>query len=286
MDFKNEVTTTASQLKVSRNQVPTIVRRKGGRPLVCLSVSSAPMARIAEAYCDLILVGDSLGMVVYGMRDTLSVNMAMMIAHGRAVVDATEAPLIVVDMPFGSFEASHEEAFKNSAELLRSTGAQAIKLEGGLEMAETIKFLVQRGIPIMGHVGLMPQRKNSFGGFKTQGTSKAAEQVILQDAQAVADAGCFAIVVEAVMEEVANEITKQIPVPIIGIGASNVCDGQILVAEDMIGISTSRAPKFVKRYCQVHEMIDKAFSTYADEVHERAFPSSQHVHSKIKKIHG
>ncbi|MEM7071306.1 MAG: 3-methyl-2-oxobutanoate hydroxymethyltransferase [Pseudomonadota bacterium] len=262
-----------------RKGVPDFSLSKGGRPLVCLSLSTVPMARLADPHCDLILVGDSLGMVVYGMQDTLSVSLQMLSSHGRAVVQATQKALIVIDMPFGSFEVSKEEAFKNAAHLLRETSAQAVKVEGGVEIADHIRFMVERGIPVMGHIGLMPQRKNSLGGFKIQGKSTAAQKLIFDDMEAISGAGCFSIVIESVLEEIADQLTRLCPVPTIGIGASNMCDGQILVAADMLGLEAQTPPRFVKQYCTLHEEIDKAFSAYADEVKCRDFPTLKHTRS-------
>ncbi|MEM7072190.1 MAG: 3-methyl-2-oxobutanoate hydroxymethyltransferase [Pseudomonadota bacterium] len=261
-----------------RIQVPDITRCKGqSSPIVCLSVSTAPLARLADQYCDILLVGDSLGMVIYGMADTLQVTMEMMIAHGKSVTSATSRALIVVDMPFASYEASPADAFKSAARLLAETGAQAVKLEGGKEMAATIAFLSERGIPVMGHVGLMPQRKNSLGGFRTQGRNQNARDAILADVHAIATAGCFAMVVEGVTEATALVIQDASPVPTIGIGASGHCDGQILVDADILGLHDGPVAKFVRRYADIGSDIDQAFASYAGEVRARSFPAPANI---------
>jgi len=260
---------------VKRITVTDIASRKGGVPIVVLTCYTAPMARILDSHVDILLVGDSLGMVLYGMDSTLPVTLDMMIAHGRAVVSSSLRPLVVVDMPFGSYQSSKEDAFNACARVMAQTGAQAIKLEGGREMAETIHFLIERGIPVVGHVGLMPQRVNALGGYKYQGRSDADAMTILQDALAVAEAGAFAIVIEGVKEEVARHITGQLRIPTIGIGASPACDGQVLVIDDMLGI-TGHTPSFVKHYAHLSESIEQAVKTYAEEVKNRTFPSAEY----------
>jgi len=258
-----------------RLSIIDIAARKGKIPLAVLTAYTAPMARILDKHVDILLVGDSLGMVVYGMESTLGVTLDMMIAHGRAVVSASGKALVVVDLPFGSYQGSKEQAFNASARVLAETGAQAVKLEGGREMAETIRFLVERGIPVVGHVGLMPQRVHAMGGYRYQGRNETEAMHILQDAQAVAEAGAFAIVIEGVKEEVARHITGQLKVPTIGIGASPACDGQVLVIDDMLGMG-SQYPSFVKTYAHMEQMIDMAVRTYAEEVKNRTFPSAEY----------
>lgn len=241
-------------------------------PLVCLTAYTAPMAKICDPYVDMLLVGDSVGMVLYGMDSTLAVTLDMMIAHGRAVVNYSKRALVVIDMPFGSYQASKEEAFKNAARVMAETGCQAVKMEGGAEMAETIRYLVERGIPVMGHVGMMPQRVHSYGGYVAQGVTKEQHKAVLADAQRVEEAGAFAVVVECVPEPLARDITKKVAIPTIGIGASVECNGQILVTEDMLGLFGEFTPKFVKRYGELGQEVEKAVEAYAKEVKHKLYP--------------
>jgi len=242
-----------------------------------LTATHAQFAQLADEWCDFLLVGDSVGMVVYGMTSTLAVSLEMMIAHGKATVRATKRALIVVDMPFGSYEESPTQAFHNAARIMAETGCGAVKLEGGALMAETVRFLTRRGIPVMGHIGLTPQSSHVLGGFKTQGRDEASWAQIEADAASLEEAGAFAVVVEGVVEPLAVKITKNITIPTIGIGASNVCDGQILVMEDMLGLS-ARAPKFVRRYANLSEEMSRAFATYAQDVKARRFPDAQETY--------
>lgn len=258
--------------------VPKFSARKGSEPLVCLTAYTAHVARLVDAEADLILVGDSVGMVIHGMPNTLGVTLEHMIMHGQAVMRGAETALVVVDMPFGSFEESPEMAFRNAARIVKETGCTAVKLEGGLEMAGTIRHLTQRGIPVMAHIGLMPQQMNTAGGFKAVRDEDQFSKVI-EDAKAVEAAGAFAVVVEGVAESLAKALTEETQIPTIGIGASAACDGQILVFEDMIGLFP-RVPTFVKRYGNMEEMMKGAISTYADEVRARAFPTEAHVYKK------
>lgn len=251
--------------------------RKGVAPVVSLTAYSAPAAAIVDEVCDFILVGDSVGMVVHGLDSTVPVTLDVMILHGQAVMRGSKKALVVVDMPFGSYEESKEQAFRNAARLMRESGCGAVKLEGGVRMAETIRFLVERGVPVMGHIGLTPQMVNVLGGFKAQGRSRAEWEPILADARAVDEAGAFAIVVEAVAEPLAVEITKTLKAPTIGIGASAACDGQILVLDDMLGLTT-RSPKFVKRYGSLGDDFRKAVAEFAEEVKSRSFPGPAHVY--------
>lgn len=260
-----------------RMTVPAFTARKGKEPLVCLTAYTAPMARLLDPHVDMLLVGDSLGMVIYGFDSTLPVTLDMMIAHGRAVARGAEQALIVVDMPFGCYQASAPQAFESCARVMRETGCAAVKLEGGVEMAETISFLVQRGIPVMGHVGLTPQAVNALGGYRARGRDEAERKKIFGDAMAVAEAGAFSIVVEAVRETLAQEITEKCKVPVIGIGASARCDGQILVTDDLLGLS-SLAPRFVKRYAEVGGDVSKAVAAYAEDVRARRFPGPEHCY--------
>jgi 3-methyl-2-oxobutanoate hydroxymethyltransferase len=237
----------------------------------------AHTARILDRHCDVILVGDSLGMVMHGLETTIPVTLDMMILQGRAVMRGSTHALVVVDLPFGSYEVSREQAFTSAARVLKETGCGAIKLEGGQRMAETIRFLAERGVPVMAHVGLTPQAVNALGGFRAQGRDRADWAPIVADARAVAEAGAFSVVVEAVAEPLAVEITREIAIPTIGIGASPVCDGQVLVLEDMLGLSPW-VPKFVKRYTNLGPSIEAAVSAYAEEVRNRAFPAAAHVY--------
>lgn len=263
---------------VRRRTAKDIRTRKGGDPIVCLTAYVTPMASRLDQYCDVLLVGDSVGMVLYGMDSTLGVTLDMMIQHGRAVMRGAKKSLVVIDMPFGSYEESKEQAFRNAARVISETGAGAVKLEGGIEMAETVEFLVKRGIPVFGHVGLMPQSVNTYGGYGAQGRSEDEWQPIIDDAKAIAAAGAFATVLEGVSEPLADKITEEVENPIIGIGASNKCDGQILVTEDMLGMFSFN-PKFVKRYMELGSEIQDAISQYASDVRERKFPSQEYTYS-------
>jgi len=260
-----------------RLTVPELAARKGGEPLVCLTAYTAPMARLLDPYCDLLLVGDSMGTALYGMDSTLGVTLDMIKAHGAGVVRGSQRALVALDMPFGSYEASPQHAFESAARALAETGAQAVKLEGGAAMAETVAFLVDRGIPVIGHVGLRPQAVHAAGGYAAQGRREAEWEPILADAEAVAEAGAFATVVESVAEPLAREMTRRVANPIIAIGGSPACDGQILVTEDMLGMF-ERAPRFVKRYAELGEAIDKAARAYTAEVRDRRFPAEEHTY--------
>ena len=266
---------------VKRTTVPELMARKGQEPIVCLTSYHAHTARLIDPYVDLLLVGDSLGMVMYGMETTLGVTLDMMIAHGAAVVRGADRALIVVDMPFGSYEESPSQAFHNAARVLKETGCQAVKLEGGARMAETVRYLTERGIPVMGHIGLTPQNVNVMGGFKTQGREKNQWPEIEADAKALAEAGAFAIVLEGMAAELADKVSGQISVPTIGIGASAGCDGQILVTEDMLGLSPS-VPKFVKEFATLGAQIAGAAEAYARDVRARKFPEEQHTYAMKK----
>lgn len=261
--------------------VPKFTSAKGGDPLVCLTAYTAHVAHLVDQQADLILVGDSLGMVIHGMPNTLGVTMEHMIMHGQAVMRGADRALVVVDMPFGSFEESPEIAFRNASRIVKETGCTAIKLEGGEEMAPTISHLTKRGIPVMAHVGLMPQQMNTAGGFKAVRDQDQFEGVIA-DAQAVEAAGAFAVVIEGVAQKLAKKITKTLTIPTIGIGAGAECDGQILVFEDMIGLFP-RVPTFVKRYGNMEEMMIEAIDRYASEVRTRAFPTEQHSYKASTK---
>lgn len=255
---------------------PDILARKGGTPLVCLTAYTTPMARLVDRDCDIVLVGDSVGMVLHGLPSTLGVTMEMMLLHGKAVRRGLERALMVVDMPFGSYEQNPEQAFRNAALLMSETGCAAVKLEGGLAMADTIRFLTTRGVPVMAHVGLTPQAVNTLGGYRVQGRGEDAER-IRGDAVATAEAGAFSVVLEKITEELARRITEEVAIPTIGIGASAACDGQILVVDDMLGLFGDFRPKFVKRYAELASSAEAAISTYAQEVRVRHFPAAEHV---------
>lgn len=250
--------------------------RKAGDPLVCLTAYTTPIARLTDPHCDVLLVGDSLGMVIYGFDSTLPVTLDMMIRHGQAVMRGSASALVVIDLPFGSYEAGPEAAFATAARVMAETGAGAVKLEGGRDMAPTIAFLTRRGIPVMAHVGLTPQAVNAFGGYTVQGRGEAAQHV-LEDAVAVTEAGAFAVVLEKIPAALSDRITARIAVPTIGIGASAGCDGQILVVDDMLGLFTEFRPKFVKRYAELGEAAGRAIADYAADVRARRFPGAEHV---------
>jgi 3-methyl-2-oxobutanoate hydroxymethyltransferase len=270
------------QQEIKRLTAPDICARKGGEPIVCLTSYHAHTARILDQHCDVILVGDSLGMVMHGLENTIPVTLDMMILQGRAVMRGSKRALVVVDMPFGSYEASKEQAFHSAARVLKETHCGAIKLEGGRRMAETIAFLVERGVPVMAHIGMTPQAVNVLGSFRARGREEAEWAEFEDDGRAVAEAGAFSVVIEAVAEPLAKKLTEQIPVPTIGIGASPACDGQVLVLEDMLGLSPW-APKFVKRYSDLGPSIGKAVEAYAAEVRARAFPGPEHVYPMKRK---
>jgi 3-methyl-2-oxobutanoate hydroxymethyltransferase len=277
------------QSEIRRLTAPDIRARKGGEPVVMLTSYHAHTARLVDQYCDVILVGDSLGNVMHGFETTLPVTLDMMILQGHAVMRGSRRALVVVDMPFGSYEASKEQAFHSAARIMKETGCGAVKLEGGRRMAETIEFLATRGIPVMGHIGLTPQSINALGSFRAQGREEAAELgkglnksgPIEDDGKAVAEAGAFAMVIEAVAEPLARRISGQVAIPTIGIGASNACDGQVLVLEDMLGLSPW-VPKFVRRYGNLGPGIEEAIKGYAADVRSRAFPGPEHVYMAKK----
>ena len=262
---------------MKRLTVPRIRLRKGGEPLVVLTAYTVRMAQLLDPHCDMLLVGDSLGQVIYGLPHTVAVTMEMMIAHGAAVVRGSYHAAVVIDMPFGSYEASPEQAFLSASRLLKETGAAAVKLEGGKALAPTIAFLTARGIPVMAHVGLTPQAVNILGGYGVRGRSEAEAHAIVEDAEAVAQAGAFAMVIEGVLESIAIEITRKVPCPTIGIGASAQCDGQVLVTDDMLGMF-ERVPRFVKRFGDMSLTIENAVKLYADEVKARSFPGEEQIY--------
>jgi 3-methyl-2-oxobutanoate hydroxymethyltransferase len=267
----------SDEFAFKRVTAPDIAKRKGGAPIVALTAYHAHTARIIDPYVDMLLVGDSLGMVMHGYETTVPVPLELMIMHAQAVVRGSSRALVVVDMPFGSYEESPTVAFRNAARVLKETGCGAIKIEGGAHMAETIRYLSDRGIPVMSHIGMTPQAVNMIGSFKPRGRLRSEWAAFEEDARAVAEAGAFAVVLEALAELLAARITKQVSIPTIGIGASAECDGQILVLEDMLGLSP-RVPKFVKEYAQIGEAIETAVKAYANEVRTRVFPSDAYTY--------
>jgi 3-methyl-2-oxobutanoate hydroxymethyltransferase len=265
------------QETVKRVTAPDIAARKNATPIVCLTAYTTPVAEILDDHCDLLLVGDSVGMVVHGLPNTVGVTMEMMILHGQAVMRGARKAMVVVDMPFGSYEGSAETAYANAVRILKETGCQAVKVESGPTVADTIAYMVQRGVPVMGHVGLRPQAVNVDGGFKAKGRAGEERQRILEEAKATAQAGAFAVVVEGVAEGLAREITEAIDIPTIGIGASAGCDGQILVTDDMLGLF-DWTPKFVRRYGDLRAEIGKAVGAYAEDVRARRFPGPAEIY--------
>ena len=272
---------TPTPVPGKRMTVPAIRgRKKDGKteqPLVMLTAYTMRMAQLLDPHCEMLLVGDSLGQVIYGLPSTVPVTLEMMCAHGAAVVRGSWHALVAVDMPFGSYEASLQQAFESASRIMKETGCAAVKLEGGEAMAETIDFLTHRGIPVIGHVGLTPQAVNVLGGYGARGKSADEAKKIIGDAKAVAEAGAFCIVVEGVMESIAEQVTDAVSCPIIGIGASPKCDGQVLVTEDMLGLF-ERTPRFVKRYADLASEIGEAVGRYADEVRNRSFPTEEQTY--------
>ncbi len=272
----------STEIRSKRITTRDIRARKGGTPIVSLTAYTTPMARLLDPHVDILLVGDSLGMVLYGLETTLAVSLDMMIAHGAAVVRGSRAACVVVDLPFGSYQESREQAFRSAARLMAETGAGGVKLEGGREMADTIAYLVARGIPVMGHIGLMPQAVHVAGGFRAHGRAEDEAAAIHADARAVADAGAFAVVVEGTVEPLARAVTESIAIPTIGIGASPACDGQVLVIDDVLGLFNDFTPKFVKRYAELAPLVEQAAQAYAADVRSRAFPAAQHCFGAAK----
>jgi 3-methyl-2-oxobutanoate hydroxymethyltransferase len=268
-------------VQIKRVTVPEIRAHKNAKPVVCLTCYHAHTAKLLDEHVDLMLVGDSLGNVMHGLDSTVPVTLEMMILAGQAVMRGSKHALIVVDMPFGSYEESASVAFRNAARVMKETGCSAVKMEGGVRIAEQIRFLTERGIPVMSHIGLTPQSFNTLGGFKTQGRTEAEWPAIEADAQAVAEAGAFAVVLEGMAEPLAAKITRQIAIPTIGIGASADCDGQILVMEDMLGLNPN-PPKFVRQYAQLGPQIAAAVQSYASDVRSRHFPGAENVYSMKK----
>ena len=271
------------QETVRRIAAPDILARKGGEPVVCLTAYDAPTAALLDDHCDLLLVGDSVGMVVHGMPNTVGVTLEMMILHGQAVMRGSRRAMVVIDMPFGSYEGGKEQAYANCARVMKETGAQGVKVESGPTVAETIAYLVQRGIPVMGHVGLRPQAVLTDGAFKAKGRTDEERLRVMSEAEATADAGAFAIVVEGVAEGLARDITAAVDKPTIGIGASAACDGQILVTPDMLGLF-DWTPKFVRRYADLRSDIGRAVAAYAEDVRARRFPAEVETYFSKKPV--
>ena len=272
---------------MTRITPPDIQAAKGrNAPLVCLTAYTAPMAQALDPHVDLLLVGDSLGMALYGMDNTLGVDLEMMIRHGQAVMRGVSKACVIVDMPFGSYEESTAQAYRNAARLMKETGCDGVKLEGGVDMEETIKHLTAHNIPVMAHIGLQPQSVVKEGGYKIKGRTAESEAQLMEDARAIARAGAFSVVVEGTVEDVAARLSKAIAVPTIGIGASAACDGQILVTEDMIGAHDGHIPKFVKQYAQVFDTVSAAAEDYAAEVKSRAFPAAAHLYTRPHLVKG
>jgi len=266
------------EIKTRRRTSRDVRLMKGQTPIVMLTAYTAPMARLLDAHVDVLLVGDSLGMVVYGMETTLGVTLDMMINHGQAVMRGSSRACVIVDLPFGSYQESPAQAFRACARVMAETGAAGVKLEGGAEMAETIRYLVDRGVPVMGHVGLKPQSVNTLGGFRAQGRTEEEAAGVMRDARAVAEAGAFAVVIEGVIEPVARAVSAALSIPTIGIGASPACDGQVLVTEDILGLAGEISPKFVKRFAHLAGAVDEAVRTYAEEVRARTFPGPEQTY--------
>lgn len=272
----------SKQTQTARKTVKDIVAAKGGTPLVMLTAYDAPMAAILDDHADILLVGDSLGMVVHGLPSTVGVTMEMMILHGQAVMRGSQQAMVVVDMPFGSYETNADQAFQNAARIMKETGCQAIKIESGAYAAGQIAHLVERGIPVMGHIGLRPQAINVDGGFRAKGRTEAERERVVAEARAAADAGAFCIVIEGVAEDLAAEITAEVSCPTIGIGASAACDGQVLVTQDMLGLF-DWTPKFVRRYADLKTAVDQAAAEYAADVRARRFPGQGETYTLRKQ---
>ena len=267
-----------SEKTTSRITITDISQRKGSEKIVMLTAYTTPIARLLDPHVDILLVGDSVGMVLHGLPSTLAVTLEMMVLHGRAVMRGSSHALVVVDMPFGTYEGSAVSAHRAAVRLMQETGCHAVKVESGCGIAETIRFLTERGIPVMGHIGLRPQAVNTDGGFKAKGRLEREREKVLEEARSAQEAGAFAIVIEGVAAELADQVTKEVAVPTIGIGASPNCDGQVLVIDDMLGLF-EWTPKFVRRYANLRETISRAAQTYAKDVRSGSFPDGAEVYS-------
>ncbi|MCB1591223.1 MAG: 3-methyl-2-oxobutanoate hydroxymethyltransferase [Alphaproteobacteria bacterium] len=265
--------------RTTRSGIAELQAHKGQRtPLVCLTAYSTPMAQLLDAHCDMLLVGDSIGTALYGMENTLGVTAEIMIAHGKAVMRGAKKACVLIDMPYGTYESSAEQAYGTARRILDETGCDGVKLEGGAEMAETIRHLVQNGVAVMAHIGLKPQSVVKDGGYRVRGKTQEEAEALMKDALAVQEAGAFGILIEGTIEPVARAITEAVDIITVGIGASPACDGQILVSEDMLGLITEHTPKFVKKFVNLAEDIDKAVANYAREVRARTFPDPAHTY--------
>jgi 3-methyl-2-oxobutanoate hydroxymethyltransferase len=280
--IKKERDIMSKPTTIRRLTVPKIRCQKGKTPIVCLTAYTAPMAKLVDSYADLILVGDSAANVIHGFDNTLSITLDHMIMHGQAVMRGSEHAMIVVDMPFGTYEESPEVAYRNAVRVMQETGCTAVKLEGGTLMEETIGFLTQRGVPVMAHIGLTPQAVQTMGGYRTQGRVKSEWARLEKDAKAVEAAGAFAVVFEGMVEPLAQKLTEELKIPTIGIGASATCDGQILVVDDMLGMS-EKTPSFVKQYASMSVAISQALEDYSEDVRSRAFPGNEHTYAMKKE---
>ncbi len=272
----------STEVRTKRLTTRDIRARKGGMPIVALTAYTTPIARLLDPHVDFLLVGDSLGMVLYGLDTTLAVTLDMMILHGQAVMRGSSRAAIIIDMPFGSYQESREQAFRNAARVMAETGAGGVKLEGGREMADTIAFLTERGIPVMAHIGLKPQAVHAAGGYRAHGRQDDEATAIHADARAVTDAGAFAVVIEGTVEPLARAVTEAIAIPTIGIGASPACDGQVLVIDDVLGLFADFTPKFVKRYADLAPQVAEAARAYAADVRARTFPAPEHCFGPAK----
>ena len=272
----------STEIKTKRQTIRDFRLRKGGVPIVMLTAYTAPMARMLDPHVDVLLVGDSLGMVLYGMDTTIGVTLDMMIAHGQAVMRGSSQACVIVDLPFGTYQETPQQAFRSSARVMAETGAAGVKLEGGVEMAETVAFLTARGIPVMGHVGLVPQSVHVLGGYKARGRDPKEAERIIEGAMAIAGAGAFAIVIEGTIDPVSRAITEAVPVPTIGIGASAACDGQVLVIDDVLGLSGEFKPKLARRYVDLGSQIAEAARYYSADVKAHRFPGPENVYGIVK----
>ncbi len=265
---------------MSQKTPAEIQSRKNAVPVVCLTAYSTPMAKLLDPYCDLLLVGDSIGMALYGMEDTLGVTLDIMINHGKAVMRGAELACVVVDMPYGTYEDNSDDALKNAKRIIDETGCHAVKLEGGVDVADTIAHLVENGVPVMAHIGLQPQSVRKEGGYRVKGKTDEDAARLIKDAQAIEKAGAFSVVIEGTIESVSADITKTIGIPTIGIGASASCDGQVLVSEDMLGLTVGHVPKFAREYAHLRDEITRAATAYAADVRSRAFPADAEIYKK------
>lgn len=257
-----------------RLSIVDIQKMKGETPIVSLTAYGEPLASLIDEHIDILLVGDSLGMVLYGMPSTIPVSLEAMVAHGKAVVEASRHALVVIDMPFASYQESPEQAFRNAARIIKETGAQAVKMEGGLELVDTVRFVAERGIPVMPHIGLKPQHMLAQGGYRYQGKTPEQAALLIEEAKAFERVGAFSLLLEGLVESVATDVTRAITIPTIGIGASAKCDGQVLVSEDMLGMH-DKTPRFVRTFADLGPQITQAAADYANAVRERSFPAEQ-----------